>query len=77
MVGEDSTAEDFLDKDAVHDMKRRLSDLAALYSRQVDGFLNLLPLQTHVDVQFLLFRLDFSEYYASKGVGPGDVAMLT
>jgi gamma-tubulin complex component 3 len=40
----------------------------------LDGFLNLLPLQTHVDTQFLLFRLDFSEYYASKGVGPGDIA---
>ena len=77
MVGEESTAEDFLDKDAVNDMKRRIGDLTALYSRQLDGFLNLLPLQSHVDMQFLLFRLDFSEFYAAKGVGPGDVAMLT
>ena len=34
-----------------------------------DGFLNLLPLQTHVDLQFLLVRLDFSEFYSEKERG--------
>ena len=73
-VGEESNASDFIDKDEVAVAQSRLANLRDDYARALDGFLNLLPLQTHVDTQFLLFRLDFSEYYASKGVGPGDIA---
>ena len=70
-VGEESTAADFIDKDEVYSTQRKLSDLRDDFARALDGFLNLLPLQTHVDVQFLLFRLDFSEFYTVRGVGPG------
>lgn len=74
-VGEESTAADFIDKDEVYSTQRKLSDLRDDFARALDGFLNLLPLQTHVDAQFLLFRLDFSEFYV-RGLGAGaDVLM--
>lgn len=42
-------------------------DLAALakeYSSLLEGFISQLPLQQHVDLKFLLFRLDFTEFYS-------------
>ncbi|CEF97652.1 Gamma tubulin complex protein 3 [Ostreococcus tauri] len=73
-VGEESTSTDFIDKDELYATQGTLSRLRDDYSRALDGFLNLLPLQTHVDTQFLLFRLDFSDYYVARGIGPGDVS---
>ena len=70
-LGEDSTDNDFINQDAALELRQRLGDLRDDYVRALDGFLNLLPLQTHVDTQFLLFRLDFNEFYAQRGVGPG------
>ena len=70
-LGEDSTNNDFINQDAALELRQRLGKLRDDYVRALDGFLNLLPLQTHVDTQFLLFRLDFNEYYAQRGVGPG------
>ena len=70
-LGEDSTDNDFINQDAAIELRQRLGDLRDDYVRALDGFLNLLPLQTHVDTQFLLFRLDFNEFYAQRGVGPG------
>ena len=61
-VGEDSTSGDFIDKDELGVAQARLATLRDEYARALDGFLNLLPLQTHVDARFLLFRLDFSSY---------------
>ena len=74
-VGEDSTSGDFIDKDELGVAQARLATLRDEYARALDGFLNLLPLQTHVDARFLLFRLDFSSYYVSQGIGPGDVSV--
>jgi len=74
-VGEDSTSGDFIDKDELDVARARLTALRDEYARALDGFLNLLPLQTHVDARFLLFRLDFSSYYVSQGIGPGDVSV--
>ena len=74
-VGEDSTSGDFIDKDELDVAQARLATLRDEYARALDGFLNLLPLQTHVDARFLLFRLDFSSYYVSQGIGPGDVSV--
>lgn len=74
-VGEDSTSGDFIDKDELGVAQERLATLRDEYARALDGFLNLLPLQTHVDARFLLFRLDFSSYYVSQGIGPGDVSV--
>lgn len=74
-VGEDSTSGDFIDKDELGVAQARLATLRDEYARALDGFLNLLPLQTHVDARFLLFRLDFSSYYVAQGIGPGDVSV--
>ena len=51
-------------------MRSQLDAVSADYAKMLDGFLNLLPLQTHVDLKFLLFRLDFSEFYAQQSIGP-------
>lgn len=40
-------------------------DLIAIdYSASLDDFISQLPLQQHVDLKFLLFRLDFTEFYS-------------
>ncbi|KAK1312967.1 hypothetical protein QJS10_CPA06g02256 [Acorus calamus] len=44
-------------------MGAELDLIANEYSPSLDGFISLLPLQPHVDLKFLLFRLDFTEYY--------------
>ena len=54
----------------VEEMRLQLDAVSADYAKMLDGFLNLLPLQTHVDLKFLLFRLDFSEYYSAQHIGP-------
>ena len=42
----------------------QLDALAGEYAQLLEGFLNLLPVQRHVDLRSLLFRLDFSTYYS-------------
>lgn len=54
-----------LSVDQAADFCARLDGIAADYSTLLEGFLNLLPVQKHVDLRTLLFRLDFSEYYSS------------
>ncbi|KAK3261772.1 hypothetical protein CYMTET_29332 [Cymbomonas tetramitiformis] len=46
-----------------------LEKLAEEYAQAVADFLVSLPTQKHVDLRFLLFRLDFSEYYTMRGGG--------
>jgi len=43
-----------------------LEQVAGDYSTLLEGFLNLLPVQKHVDLRSLLFRLDFSTYYSAN-----------
>ncbi|XP_020270565.1 gamma-tubulin complex component 3, partial [Asparagus officinalis] len=52
-------AGDFLKK-----MGEDLDVIAKDYSSSLDAFISQLPLQQHVDLKFLLFRLDFTEYYS-------------
>lgn len=35
------------------------------YSSLFKGFLSQLPVQQHIDLKFLMFRLDFTEFYGS------------
>lgn len=48
----------------VPDAAQQLDTLAGDYSTLLEGFLNLLPVQRHVDLRSLLFKMDFSEYYS-------------
>ena len=67
LPGEDAAGGDgLLSEDFVDEMRSQLDAISADYAKMLDGFLNLLPLQTHVDLKFLLFRLDFSEYYQRR-----------
>lgn len=40
-----------------------LDAIAKEYSSLLEGFISQLPVQQHVDLKFLLFRLDFTEFY--------------
>uniref|UniRef100_A0A1J3G054 Gamma-tubulin complex component 3 n=1 Tax=Noccaea caerulescens TaxID=107243 RepID=A0A1J3G054_NOCCA len=51
-------------------MSQDMDNIAKEYTSSLDGFLSLLPLQQSVDLKFLFFRLDFTEFYSrlhSKG----------
>lgn len=68
--GEDAAGGDgLLSLEFVSEMKSQLDAVGDDYAKMLDGFLNLLPLQSHVDLRFLLFRLDFSEFYSNKEKG--------
>ena len=42
----------------------QLDAIAREYGVLLDGFLSLLQVQTHVDLRFLMFRLDFTFFYS-------------
>ena len=44
-------------------MGEDLDSIAKDYTTSLDAFITQLPMQQHVDLKFLLFRLDFIEYY--------------
>ena len=44
-------------------MGEDLDSIAKDYTTSLDAFITQLPMQQHVDLKFLLFRLDFTEYY--------------
>lgn len=44
-----------------------LDAIAKEYSSLLEGFISQLPVQQHVDLKFLLFRLDFTEFYTRSG----------
>ncbi|PWZ39025.1 Gamma-tubulin complex component 3 [Zea mays] len=44
-------------------MGEDLDSIAKDYTASLDAFITQLPMQQHVDLKFLLFRLDFIEYY--------------
>ncbi|CAH8284662.1 unnamed protein product [Eruca vesicaria subsp. sativa] len=51
-------------------MSQDMDSIAKEYTTSLDAFLSLLPLQQSVDLKFLFFRLDFTEFYSrlhSKG----------
>lgn len=41
-----------------------LDAIAKEYSSLLESFISQLPVQQHVDLKFLLFRLDFTEFYS-------------
>ncbi|CAM6099365.1 unnamed protein product [Calypogeia fissa] len=43
-----------------------MDDVAFEYSSLLEGFIAQLPAQQHVDLKFLSFRLDFSEFYTRQ-----------
>jgi gamma-tubulin complex component 3 len=40
-----------------------LDSIAKDHTTSLDAFITQLPMQQHVNLKFLLFRLDFTEYY--------------
>ncbi|GAV63976.1 Spc97_Spc98 domain-containing protein [Cephalotus follicularis] len=48
----------------LRNMGRDLDAIAKEYTSLLEGFLSKLPVQQHVDLKFLLFRLDFTEFYS-------------
>ncbi|CAL6430657.1 predicted protein [Bathycoccus prasinos] len=56
--GESKEGEDYLSEDFVTGAKESLDSIENEFQKHVDGFLKLLPLQTHVDTSFLSFRLE-------------------
>ncbi|EFJ34488.1 hypothetical protein SELMODRAFT_438859 [Selaginella moellendorffii] len=47
-------------------MGEEMVAIAAEYSSLLEGFIAQLPVQQHVDLKFLSFRLDFSEFYTRQ-----------
>ncbi|XP_044483507.1 gamma-tubulin complex component 3-like [Mangifera indica] len=50
--------------DFLRNMGQELDAIAKEYKSLLEGFLAQLPVQQHVDLKFLLFRLDFTEFYS-------------
>ncbi|OVA20718.1 Spc97/Spc98 [Macleaya cordata] len=48
----------------LRNMGQELDRIANEYSLTLEGFIGRLPMQQHVDLKFLLFRLDFTEFYS-------------
>ncbi|KAF5200937.1 Gamma-tubulin complex component [Thalictrum thalictroides] len=48
----------------LRDTRKDLEVVAKEYSSSLEGFIAQLPLQQHVDLKFLFFRLDFTEFYS-------------
>ncbi|GFP91661.1 gamma-tubulin complex component 3 [Phtheirospermum japonicum] len=46
------------------------------YSSVFEGFISQLPLQQHVDLKFLMFRLDFTEFYSQLRPSAGGKLLL-
>jgi gamma-tubulin complex component 3 len=47
----------------LQNMGRELEEISKEYTVLLEGFLSQLPVQQHVDLKFLFFRLDFTEFY--------------
>lgn len=52
--------------DFLRAMGEEMDAIAVEYSSLLEGFIAQLPLQQHVDLKFLLFRLDFTEFYSKQ-----------
>ncbi|KAJ6743081.1 GAMMA-TUBULIN COMPLEX COMPONENT [Salix viminalis] len=48
----------------LQNMGRELEEISKEYTVLLEGFLSQLPVQQHVDLKFLFFRLDFTEFYS-------------
>ncbi|XP_020526076.1 LOW QUALITY PROTEIN: gamma-tubulin complex component 3 [Amborella trichopoda] len=50
----------------IRKMGEEMDGIADEYSLLLDGFIAQLPVQQHVDLKFLFFRLDFTEFYTRQ-----------
>jgi len=48
----------------LQNMGQELEAISKEYTVLLEGFLSQLPVQQHVDLKFLFFRLDFAEFYS-------------
>ncbi|EPS71643.1 hypothetical protein M569_03113 [Genlisea aurea] len=48
----------------LRNMGRDMDDISKEYSSVFEGFISQLPVQQHIDLKFLMFRLDFTEFYS-------------
>uniref|UniRef100_A0A2C9V8W6 Uncharacterized protein n=1 Tax=Manihot esculenta TaxID=3983 RepID=A0A2C9V8W6_MANES len=48
----------------LRNMAQELDAVSKEYTTLLEGFLSQLPMQQHVDLKFLLFRLDFTKFYS-------------
>ncbi|GAB2266886.1 Gamma-tubulin complex component 3 [Dionaea muscipula] len=48
-------------------MGPELDEIGRKYSSLLKGFISQLPVQQHIDLKFLLFRLDFTKFYSRSG----------
>ncbi|CAA0812687.1 Gamma-tubulin complex component 3 [Striga hermonthica] len=48
----------------LRNMGQDIDAIAKEYSSVFEGFISQLPIQQHVDLKFLMFRLDFTEFYS-------------
>ncbi|KAK9289800.1 hypothetical protein L1049_007960 [Liquidambar formosana] len=48
----------------LRNMGQDLDAISKEYSSVLEGFISQLPVQQHIDLKFLLFRLDFTEFYS-------------
>lgn len=58
----------------LRNMGQDIDAIAKEYSSVFEGFISQLPIQQHVDLKFLMFRLDFTEFYSQ--LRPGTVGKL-
>lgn len=49
----------------LRNMGQDIDAVSKEYSSLFKGFISQLPVQQHIDLKFLMFRLDFSEFYGS------------
>lgn len=50
----------------LRNMGQDLDSISKEYSSLLENFISQLPVQQHVDLKFLLFRLDFTEFYSQQ-----------
>lgn len=62
-----STAQ--MSSDFLGSLGDEMDGVAVEYSSLLEGFIAQLPVQQHVDLKFLSFRLDFSEFYTRQHMG--------
>lgn len=48
----------------LRNMGQDIDAIGKEYSSIFEGFISQLPIQQHVDLKFLMFRLDFTEFYS-------------
>ncbi|KAH6827455.1 spindle pole body component 98 [Perilla frutescens var. hirtella] len=56
----------------LRNMAQDIDAIAKEYSSVFEGFISQLPVQQHVDLKFLMFRLDFTQFYSQLRPSRGE-----